>query len=720
MGRTSRNGSSAADNLSALFRGLNESNQNKQTESTNHNQHTNGIDHDKPTYALAHLATFKVKNESELRNPMEKMKLLKDANVSPQKMFMRFNGQWIVILDQEMVEIESFPGSLIHEPVALTSKDKLEEFNNLLIFSVSGSALGNTEMHVFQVEDISAIHLVEDLKLVCSGKIVTQQLKALEQKQKPIANGIKDPEVIKDTKERDINVLNHCFEDIEKFVFRLNYAAEALSELQKRKHDNKLNTNPHGEGLLILRSRPPLENEFADILAKFKLAFNFLTRLQANSEKPTSTSTVHDLFVSLETIVVICNDVYVNAGIPQAVVNPLLRRETITYLESCVTSKQRDFWRSLGRNWNLPKDSFKDHTNSYHPIFFDDWSPDFSVDEPVEYIPPPVAEAKNEGNLMHDIINATWHKKLKSRNVRIAEVTHSRTAESDRELPVVKGEYLEVLDDSRNWWKARNNRGLIGYVPHSIMTPHNFDNSETSTYIGQKSDTESLSSSINDHVSVKESGKSGRTSLFAYETEREMPKQVLPRSFSEPHALLPPPPPPPPAPPSPGGSDNSPLTPINNSFQKELAIAGALVAMRARNDCDTENLESQDQIQEDLRQSMLLREKRKDLEILKTPQIYIEANSTSNGVENWLRGKGFSNEIIKKLHGLNGSELFALPDATIDSYFPNEEGKRLKSQLLLQKKISGFKTTRSNELQKILARRREKAEATIIETADEV
>ncbi|XP_055851607.1 epidermal growth factor receptor kinase substrate 8 [Episyrphus balteatus] len=719
MGRTSLNGSSAADNLSALFQGLNH--HNHQGQSQQHNQ-SNGIDHDKPTYAMDHLATFKVKHESELRNPIEKMKLLKDTNICPQKMFMRFNGQWIVILDQDKVEIESFPGSLIHEPVALVSKDPLEEFNNLLIFSVSGSALGNTEMHVFQVEEASAVHLVEDLKLVRSGKTITQTRDRIENKPKQMGNGVKDQYGIReammksrdveDTKERDINVLNHCFEDIEKFVFRLHYAAEALDELQNRKLENKLNTNPHGEGLLVLRSRPPVENEFMDILAKFKLAFNFLTRLQAHIGKNKFSLT--DIFVSLESIVVICNDVYVNAGIPQAVVNPLLRRETISYLESQVTPKQREFWRSLGRNWNSPKDSFKDHTGSYHPIFFDDWSPDFSVDDPVEYIPPPII--RTESNLMHDITNATWHRKLKSRNVRIAEVTHPREADTDKELTVAKGEYLEVIDDSKNWWKTRNHRGLVGYVPNTILNPHNFDTSETSTYIGQKSDTESLASSTNDRISVKESGKAGRTSLFAYEIEREMPKQVLPRrSFSEPLGMLPPPPPPPP----PAGGDTPPITPVN-SFQKELALAGALVAMRARNDCETDNLESQEEIQEELRQSMLLREKRRDLEILKTPQIYIEEASTSKEVEEWLRGKGFSNEVIKKLHGLSGKELFALPDATVESYFCKDDSKRLKSQLLLQKKISGFKTTRSNELQAILARRRQKADATIMEVADEV
>lgn len=103
MGRTSRNGSSAADNLSALFKNLDHNGHSQETAHNQTHPESNGYDHDKPTYEMDHLATFKVKHESELKNPIEKIKLLKDTDVSSQKMFMKFNGQWIVILDQELV-----------------------------------------------------------------------------------------------------------------------------------------------------------------------------------------------------------------------------------------------------------------------------------------------------------------------------------------------------------------------------------------------------------------------------------------------------------------------------------------------------------------------------------------------------------------------------------------------------------------------------------------
>lgn len=33
---------------------------------------------------------------------------------------------------------------------------------------------------------------------------------------------------------------------------------------------------------------------------------------------------------------------------------------------------------------------------------------------------------------------------------------------------------FQVLDDTRKWWKARNSRGQVAHVPHTIVTSYNF------------------------------------------------------------------------------------------------------------------------------------------------------------------------------------------------------------------------------------------------------
>ncbi|KPU79651.1 uncharacterized protein Dana_GF17076, isoform D [Drosophila ananassae] len=684
----------------------------------------------KPTYALEHLATFKLKNEAEIKQPKEKMKLLveldKTGGIWPHKMFMSFNGQWLVMLDSEMKEIENFPGSLITEPTAFISEDPKEAYNNILIFSVPGISLGNTEMHIFQVADVSSVHLVEDLRLLSKGTPITVDRNKtpilLPKPDRPQNHQAKDQYGIaaavagiaaeknaldREQTEKDVQVLNHCFEDIERFMARLHYAAEALNELKLRKEQH----NPHGEGLLVLRSRPPIESEFHDILAKTKLALIYAVRLQNHFTK--SSDPVHNVFISLKTIVSVCNDIYVDAGIPEAVVNPLLRRETIAFLNGTLDSNEKQLWQSLGPNWTVPKDQFKDHKSSYHPIFYDDWSPDWVVDEEVQYLAPALKKTPSPVPVPVPIPaspgggNRTWLSRLESRNVKIAEVAFNKSATNDKELKVTKGEYLEVIDDSRNWWKARNSYGNIGYVPHTVLTPYNFEPGVNGR------DTESIASMALVENGGELNGEANNPmyrntmAMYTAPVERESQPPLananMARSYSMPNVPVPPPMPPP--------SDSQPPTP-SGTLKRNMAAAGALAAMRARNDCDAddETYYMQDDVNDELRVMLQQRQRRKDLEILKTPEIFITQNSKPKEVEEWLRGKGFSDTIVKRLHTLSGEEIFALSPHTIESYFGQRESRRLISQIVLQKNFCEYKTIRSSELSAKLARARQKAD----------
>lgn len=68
---------------------------------------------------------------------------------------------------------------------------------------------------------------------------------------------------------------------------------------------------------------------------------------------------------------------------------------------------------------------------------------------------------------------SAWLENLASRGAKLVQVTYPRTANNDKELTVSRGEYLEILDDTRKWWKARNIRGQVAHVPHTIVTPFN-------------------------------------------------------------------------------------------------------------------------------------------------------------------------------------------------------------------------------------------------------
>lgn len=85
----------------------------------------------------------------------------------------------------------------------------------------------------------------------------------------------------------------------------------------------------------------------------------------------------------------------------------------------------------------------------------------------------------------------------------------------------------------------------------------------------------------------------------------------------------------------------------------------------------------------------MFRDKRRTLDIVKTPEIYIQQSSSAAEVEQWLQAKGFSDKVVKKMHGLNGNQLFAIKRHTLEDYCGSDEGRRLASQITIQRNISG-------------------------------
>lgn len=408
------------------------------------------------------------------------------------------------------------------------------------------------------------MHLVEDLKALRSGKMITKyrdpipssSSKALastsshnnnspkismirsERHERPSHDdtdselGVNDEtsSTSSEKYERDVTVLNHCFDDIEKFIARLQHAAAASRELERRRRSRRSKKKDPGEGLLTLRTRPPHEKEFIDIFAKFKLSFNLLAKLKAHIHDPNAPELVHFLFTPLALIVDASHDTCYDPNLPARVAEPLPTRDAVNLLNNCVTSKEMELLRSLGDAWLIPRDKWKGHhVGSYHPVFFDGWSPDYPVvdelessstvtkrrtmefgdfedfDQPavtktgVMNVPPagsPVFKdfsaarseisidsiERNGGAALVDRAPSAgidpqveaWIEELQARDAKIVQVTYPRTANNDKELTVVRGEFLEVLDDTRKWWKARNIRGKTAHVPHTIVTTYSY------------------------------------------------------------------------------------------------------------------------------------------------------------------------------------------------------------------------------------------------------
>ncbi|XP_043683434.1 epidermal growth factor receptor kinase substrate 8-like [Vespula pensylvanica] len=548
-----------------------------------------------PTYMMEHLATFTVTKEIGIVYPADGMRRLlqleKSNGIWSQKMQLRLERNWVLIMDNETGAVmERFPASLIQEPTAFTSRDPMEMYNNILVFSVADdSGSQRAEMHIFQCQSVSAQDLVEDLKMLQMGKLVPggsprgprgqiPPPPALPPPEPPL-NGVNVREQVSafnaanadgqndisreenndevsstssEKYERDVTILNHCFDDIEKFIARLQYAAAASRELERRRRNRKSKKRNLGDGMLTMRAKPPPEMEFIDIFQKFKLSFNLLAKLKAHIHDPNAPELVHFLFTPLALIVDASHDTNYDPNLPSKVVSPLLTREAVNLLINCVTSKETELWHSLGDTWLIPRDQWKGHVPPYHPIFTDGWSPEYPIPEdrdhdhlasllnadkqkrdelPEQQNDPyynhrdvdeshyssdyleydsredragteyfdrnygPTSELyareeRVEQTRAHSDISVdsieraprgaaieraqeVWLDELVARNAKIVHVTYPRTANNDKELTVVRGEYLEILDDSRKWWKARNSRGQVAHVPHTIVTPHN-------------------------------------------------------------------------------------------------------------------------------------------------------------------------------------------------------------------------------------------------------
>nr|CAD7590159.1 unnamed protein product [Timema genevievae] len=619
-------------------------------------QHGGGAVEEMPTYLMEHLATFTVSKETSIMYPADGMRRLlqleKSNGIWSQKMQMRLDQNWVLIMDYETGAVmERFPVSMIQEPTAFTSHDPMEMYNNILVFIVGEdrqALTSRSEMHIFQCQSISAQDLVEDLKLLRIGKVppgrhahhippppatpppeppsngvnVREQVSVFNAVSNQLdPRGVPQGELVpgmfpsrdgislndetsstsSEKYERDVTILNHCFDDIEKFIARLQHAAAASRELERRRRNRKSKKKDLGDGMLTMRAKPPPEVEFVDIFQKFKLSFNLLAKLKAHIHDPNAPELVHFLFTPLALIVDASHDTHYGPNLPAKVVSPLLTREAVNLLINCVTSKETELWHSLGDAWLIPRDQWKGYVAPYHPVFLDGWSPDSPVMDERESATPVAADSsrgriqiestganeppiskkrRHDGSPLHNRLLAIevdhyrepehddshyssdyfdyenqepsptetnryafdnrnyvarperysrderehsqspgsdrdyppgsvlgahpaaprdatarsdisadsierngaegqqrfersqsrWLEELRARGGKVVQVTYPRTANNDKELTVIRGEYLEA-NDSRKWWKARNSRGQVAHVPHTIVTP---------------------------------------------------------------------------------------------------------------------------------------------------------------------------------------------------------------------------------------------------------
>ena len=240
----------------------------------------------------------------------------KTNGIWTQKMLMKLDRGMVNIMDHENKEIvERFPIQLVREPTAFTSNDPKEIYNNILIYIVGPRPEESptpSEMHIFQCVNVRSRDVVEDLKHFMNGvrkaahhrggsageghpagpggrnagngggrghspdfpEIKMADLSpyegSLESRGEPrlqahpqsrgggggdVDHGDETSSTSSDKYEKDVAILNRCFDDIEKFIARLQHSAAAFRELEKRRRSRKSKKKDLGKIAMLSSSK---------------------------------------------------------------------------------------------------------------------------------------------------------------------------------------------------------------------------------------------------------------------------------------------------------------------------------------------------------------------------------------------------------------------------------------------------------------------------------
>ncbi|XP_074482067.1 epidermal growth factor receptor kinase substrate 8a isoform X2 [Sebastes fasciatus] len=766
---------------------------------------------DTSQYHVEHLTTFLLDRKDGMitvDDGVRRLRLL-DAKgkVWTQEMLLQVEEKTVSLIDPETKnELENFPiGTIQHCQAVMNACS----YDSILALVCKDSGQNKPDLHLFQCDDIKANLIqadVESAMIDAKGGKAKKRPEALKmilksegiippppaapapeppatsnqvdvksraaawsawtneqqdyEKQRQISEDDGPVEMTAARVDRDVQILNHILDDIEFFVTKLQKAAEAFTELSKRKKVKKGKKKGPGEGVLTLRSKPPGEDEFIDCLQKFKHAFNQLGKLKDHIENPSAEDLLHFLFSPLRMVIQASGSV----DLARSIVVPLLTREAIDFLHASGTAEERHVWVTLGDGWTKCRLEWpKDH---YFPpcmlMFRDGWEPPAfpaaapsreqeltqlaeslanaeihrqeelrtRLESAVQKFPPADGYAFSNSSykrmqiLDQDSAMAAFKQAVSHHVDRsfdddsriqptlFAKSKYDFVARNNTELSVLKDEVVEVLDDRKQWWKVRNGGGASGYVPNNILE------------ITKAVDITGRGEPIYSHT----------IQLMMPKKEFELFKQLLgelnekqtPRTDFIPSkpVVTPMPPAPTPPPPAPARLPTPPLPPpiasSSSAFSRKNSTTSSdngSVAMRDNNQKPPpvhRRKSNMEEVQDELMHRLTLgRSAQKKFQGStrgggEPPSNSISYDSSPDHVRAWLEAKGFSPVTITSLGVLTGAQLFSLNKEELKTVCP-DDGARVFSQVTVQK--AALERGSGSELQEIMRRRQEKLAA---------
>ncbi|XP_054850750.1 epidermal growth factor receptor kinase substrate 8-like protein 1 [Eublepharis macularius] len=647
-------------------------------------------------YAVNHLVTFSIGQEDDLRTVEDTIRKLSvmdaQGKIWAQEMLLQVNGSAIKLLDvNSKEELENYGLAAVIRCEAVRPETRARSL--LLLVCQEPSQL-KPEVYFFECDHVGAELIQQDVSSALTdfksggnalrkealratqkwlGNQSRESLCTAVQPPRPVPSRTKviaplSPRLDPDEKqssglsptqpdlaliriEQDVELLNRVFDDIEAFMGKLQKCAEAFRVLDQRKRSSRGRSREPGEGLLTLRARPPPEEEFADTLAKMKYSFSLLARLRSNIMNPSSEELIHFLFGPLRMVVE-------SSGGPEfasELRSPLLTLEAVTLLRSCLGEREAELWHSLGENWTKARVDFpREYAASYTPTFQSGWEPPHldAYGQPWEdAVEMQHRHEERRAQQSAPTIAANGHKHV----IKRVSCTYDFVARNSNELSVLQGEVLEVLDDSRKWWKVQNQYSQIGYVPYNIVTP---------LLPGDDSNPQDHNRTV--QVNGTNSAKT------------QAPK-------------TPPQPPP------------KTRTPFQNG-RRWASAEGLNVDLSDRERFSSVNEELA------LRLANGTSGRSKTLQIQRAPDTNVPLGYDSDPaqVQAWLEAKGFDPLTVKALGVLSGAQLFSLQKEEFKAVSP-EQGARVYSQVTVQRALledSG----KISELEAVMEKQKRKVE----------
>ncbi|XP_040049320.2 epidermal growth factor receptor kinase substrate 8-like protein 3b isoform X1 [Gasterosteus aculeatus] len=262
-----------------------------------------------------------------------------------------------------------------------------------------------------------------------------------------------DPEAAEQMEiERNTDILNHILNDVEFFMDKVSAANEtSLPEVKKKKKKkSKKNEAP----AIIL---PPWE-EYVSFLQRVKYGFNLLAQLDGCLSGPTAPDYVHIFFDSLGAILP-----RYPADLPPTVLSPLLTEAALQLMCEVVSPEEDLLWRSLGDSWNIPGSRWPDDdVPPYIPEFYNGWQP-----PPPSSMPSPLPYQSGPSST-----SSSQHFPSSPRGPPLyMQVIYDFVAKNSQELSVMKGDVVQVVQKSKQWWLVRNGGGEEGHIPQNVLEP---------------------------------------------------------------------------------------------------------------------------------------------------------------------------------------------------------------------------------------------------------